>query len=184
MKIIENKKILSTPRFDVYCDKVSENSKTNEYYYLSKPDAVLIIPYNARTKQILFIESNRYVIGDKNLEIPGGRIENGELTETSAKRELREECALHCNQLELGTAIYPLPSITNEKVYIFFSEQLNLKDAHLTDESTEENIKSIRILTYEQAANIAFNGSMKCAVDAFAVLLFLSKIKAEEVNHD
>jgi 8-oxo-dGTP pyrophosphatase MutT (NUDIX family) len=170
MKPLSHINVASTPRFAVWHDEVVQGSLTRDYFYVSKPDAVLVLAHDS-TKLIL-LDVDRYLIGT-NLEIPGGRLEGNELPAQAAERELLEECGLKASQLQHAATIYPLPSVVTEKVHIFFAKVTDVTKAVITGEAAIENIRHIHPVSFTEAKRAAMAGQIKCSVDAYAVFLFL-----------
>ncbi len=77
-----------TARRDVV--KLPNGVINNEFYVLEYPDWVNVIAITEKGEFVL-IRQYRYGIGETNYEIVAGVVEEGEDTETAARRELLEE---------------------------------------------------------------------------------------------
>ena len=72
--------------------------------------------------KIAFVRQFRYPYGEVILELPAGKLENGEAPVRTVERELSEETGLKAEKfLPLGE-IYPTPGYTDEKLYLFKAE--------------------------------------------------------------
>ena len=76
---------------------------------------VLYVENNA----VLFVRQYRYAYGESVLEIPAGKLNEGENPKLAAARELEEETGVKAEDLELLYTVYPTPGYTNEKIYIY-----------------------------------------------------------------
>ena len=70
----------------VYCSRKTELD-------VSRPDAVVIVPFVARAEGVRLIVTREYRVplGDYEYGLPSGLVESGETVELAAKRELAEE---------------------------------------------------------------------------------------------
>jgi|GEM_PF-827465 len=167
-----NKTLLfRTPRFDVYHEERLCPNGIENHYYLAKPDAVLIVPHTMT--HVILLASQRPTIGTLSFELPGGRIEKEEDPFTAARRELKEECGVTSEEWIHAATSFPLPSVTTEKVHIFFARlAANSFDGTAGWQKTE-NIVALHWKTFDQVRGLALNAEVRCAVDAYALLLFL-----------
>ncbi len=77
--------------------------------------AVLYVQDN----KIPFVRQYRYAYGESVLEIPAGKLEQGEDPFHAALRELKEETGVCANDAKLLFVLYPSPGYTNEKIYVY-----------------------------------------------------------------
>ena len=92
-------------------------------------NAVGIVPIEEENgeKFIYLIEQFRYATGQTLLEIPAGKIDEGEEPEATAQRELQEEIEKYPNTLKLLCAPFVSPGCTTEKIYIYLATNLEDK---------------------------------------------------------
>ena len=67
----------------------------------------------------LFVKQYRYAYGETVLEIPAGKLNEGENPMIAAQRELEEETGIFAKRLEQIFVWYPTPGYTNEKIYVY-----------------------------------------------------------------
>ena len=80
--------------------------------------------------EILFVKQYRYCFNEEILELPAGKIDEGETPIDAAIRELREETSMKVNNLTNLGKIYPTVGYTNEEIYLYMTDEikdLNLK---------------------------------------------------------
>ena len=96
--------------------------------------------------KILLVRQFRYLYGKELYEIPAGKLEEGELPEVAAVRELKEETGISA-ELVPYLKLYPSPRYTDEVIHIYLAKSFqktgkqNLDDGeflsvcfkHLTD---------------------------------------------------
>jgi ADP-ribose pyrophosphatase len=165
----KRKILLSLRRFTIIEDHIKDNSGNLRIYtYLDKPDAVGIIPILGST--IIMVEQYRHSVGDRLLEIPGGLIEQGETPYEAAKRELQEEIGFKAKELHLLNEIYPLPSVSNERIFTYYTE--NLVEDELNREKTESDMKLMPI-PIDKISYFLKNGKILSASDALSLYMYL-----------
>ena len=87
--------------------------------------------------KIAFVKQYRYAYGEEVLELPAGKIEEGEEPLKSAERELTEETGLIADELVSFGEMYPSPGYTNEKIHLYKANNLSKVERHL---DPDENI--------------------------------------------
>lgn len=174
-KVIKREKLLETPRFTVYQEVVlDELNNRKNYFYLQKPDAVIIIPHD--NSRIAFLKVKRYLIdGNYSYELPGGRLEISESPLEAAKRELKEETGLTSIEWEYLSCVYPLPSVTTEKVYIYSANIYRDAVINLDADASNEGISGFELVDINNISQLFEKNKITCSVDGYAVLLFLQK---------
>lgn len=68
---------------------------------------------------ILFVKQYRYAYSESVLELPAGKLNEGEDPAVAVLRELEEETGIKAKRAELMFVVYPTPGYTNEKIYIY-----------------------------------------------------------------
>lgn len=69
--------------------------------------------------KIIFVRQYRYAYGEELLELPAGKLEEGEAPQITAERELEEETGYTAERLDKICVMYPSPGYTEEKIYIY-----------------------------------------------------------------
>ena len=86
---------------------------------------VVVLPYDPERRVALLVRQFRgapfYAAGEAEvLEAPAGRLD-GDDPETCARRETMEEAGLRLRELEPVLAVWTMPSLSTERVHLFFA---------------------------------------------------------------
>lgn len=90
--------------------------------------AVCIAPVLADGR-LVCIRQYRHAAGDWLLEIPAGRLEEGEDEATAARRELEEETGYRSAAWTRGPSFYAAPGFCSEVLHLFVARDLKTADA-------------------------------------------------------
>ncbi|NLW51783.1 MAG: NUDIX hydrolase [Tissierellia bacterium] len=88
-----------------------------------------------KDQEIILIKQYRKAIEDAIYEIPAGLVDVGESLQEAAVRELQEEAGLKPLYTELIAEAYASPGFTDEKLSIFFTDEL--EESRLDLDETE-----------------------------------------------
>ena len=91
-----------------------------EYVRHSGGAAVLLVKDNS----VLLVKQFRYAYGKELYEVPAGKLNYGENSETAAARELEEETGYRAKLVKM-LDIYPSPGYTDEIIRIYFAESFD-----------------------------------------------------------
>ena len=84
----------------------------------------------------------RYAIEEESIEVVSGAIEDDELPETSARRELREELGIVAERWTALGAIHPLTSMLHSPANLFMAQGLDFFEP---DPQDAEMIQMVRV---------------------------------------
>ena len=120
-----SKKLLNKGRFSSFYQEtvVYPTGLQKTWDFLSHPGGVAIIAVNEK-EQLLLVEQWRRSIGKIVLEIPAGLLEENENPQDCAQRELQEETGFKALSLTPWGEYYVSPGFSNEKIYLFFAQNL------------------------------------------------------------
>jgi ADP-ribose pyrophosphatase len=135
-------------------------------YYVSdygRRAAVLVV----KDGRVLLVRQYRLVIDDLALEIPGGRVDDGESPEDAACRECLEETGVACGQL--GTLVsYNLGLDTVDNyTSIFVAENC--------EESTDASAERFIWLPIDECVSMIFSGEIQDSLTIIALLAYARK---------
>ena len=114
------------------------NGITGELEMVRHPGASAVVPFlddpSAPDPRILLIKQYRYASEGFLLEIPAGRLDQGETPEACAFRELQEETGYSAEKVEMLTTFYTTPGFTDERIHLFMATGLTAGNAALEDD--------------------------------------------------
>jgi len=126
-----SEKIFSGKLIDLYFDHVElPNGKSSTREWINHPGAVCIIPI-LPDGNLCLIRQYRYGPRDEFIEIPAGKLDTGEDALVCANRELQEETGYIAGKLTFLTNIYPAIGFSNEKMWMYLAEDLQLSNQSL-----------------------------------------------------
>jgi ADP-ribose pyrophosphatase len=95
---------------------------------------------------ILLVRQFRYPMQEYLLELPAGRIDDGELPEKTAARELAEEVGYSPGRLTKIAECYATPGFCDEKLHIYLAEDLTPVPF---DRDEDEELEIVRLTRRE-----------------------------------
>lgn len=98
--------------------------------YIVHPGAVCVLAL-FDDGRILLERQYRYPLQQVLIEVPAGKIDPGEKTDISARRELREETGYVADQWSYLTTLHPLCAYSNERIEMWLARDLRHEGAKL-----------------------------------------------------
>ncbi|MGY8750712.1 MAG: NUDIX domain-containing protein [Fidelibacterota bacterium] len=131
---ITSNQIFSGKLIDLYLDNVRlPNGKKSTREWLDHPGAVCLVPI-LNNGDILLIRQFRYGPRQEFIEIPAGKIDKNEEPLECGFRELEEETGYKSNKLTFLTNIHPAIGFSNEKMWMYLAEELELSERKLDED--------------------------------------------------
>lgn len=153
------------------------NGETAKRELVRHPGAVAIIPLTHDGK-IVMVEQYRKPLEKTVVEIPAGKMEQGEQREKTALRELEEETGYKASGLDLLTSFYTAPGFANEILHIFIAKGLRQQKNSLALD--EDEFINVIELTLEEAKQLIEEESICDAKTMYAIqYLELQHLKEE-----
>ena len=123
--------------------------------WIKHPGAVCCIPILPNGK-IALIRQYRYSVRKMMIELPAGKLDKNEAPEDCAIRELEEEIGYKANKITFLTNIHPAIGFANEKMWIYFAEDLEKTNQKLDSDELIEIIPT----KLEDALEMVWNGEI------------------------
>jgi len=113
---------------------------------MEHPGAAVIVPVDA-DGNVRLVRQYRDAIGRQLLEVPAGKLDEGEEPEDCARRELREELGLVAGRMTPLTSFYSSPGFCDEILHVFLAEELTQEEEeHDHEEFIEPEQRSLEPL--------------------------------------
>jgi ADP-ribose pyrophosphatase len=141
------------------------NDREAELEIVHHPGAAAVVPV-LPDGDVLMIRQYRYATGGWLLEIPAGKLDNGESPETCAGREAEEEVGYRPSRLEPLGWIWSTPGFADEKIWLFLATGLESTKQGLE----EDEVLHIERMSLQEAVEKAANGEIHDAKSAVALL--------------
>ncbi|MCR6545813.1 NUDIX hydrolase [Dehalobacterium formicoaceticum] len=141
------------------------NGKTSVREIVEHAGAVSIVPVTEEGN-IILVKQYRKPVEQETIEIPAGKLDQGERPEDCAQRELREEIGFS-GDLDLKFSYYTTPGFSDELLYLYVAR--NLKHAPLACDD-DELIEKLEV-SLEEAMHMITQGEI---VDAKTIIGILT----------
>lgn len=110
------------------------------------PGAVVVVPYDARTGDVVLVRQYRAPLDAELLEVPAGKRDvKDEPTDVTACRELAEETGYEAANMELIGHFYNSPGFSDEETWCYLARDLRpVPDARHGIEEQHMNVERHR----------------------------------------
>lgn len=170
-KTIESKEVYKGKIFTLKRDVVElPNGKTTERDVVSHHGGVGVIAMTADGK-IPTVRQYRKGIERVSLEIPAGKLEQGEDPLECGKRELKEETGFSAKEFSLIAKIAPTPAYCSEIIYIYEAKELIVKEQKLD----EDEFLNVEYYTLDELYAMILSGEIIDAKTIVAVMYLYKK---------
>ena len=160
-------------------DQIEEIKRRSEAYRNDIKNSVSLDSHIKTKDNIILVEQFRIATRNNLLEIPAGKIENGETPDTAALREMNEEIGFSGKLTPLFQC-YLAPGYDTEKMYFFLASELKLSKKRLPQDEDEEI--RIRRMKLGSALEKCLSGQIIDCKTIAAIMMIL-KIKKSGVQH-
>ena len=124
-------------------------------------------------EEVTLISQFRAAVAEEVLEIPAGKLEEGEPSpDDAARRELREETGLRAGRLEDLGEILPSPGYTDERIRLFAAQDL-VRGERNPDGAEEQEARVVTVKT-SHALRMIESGEIRDAKTVVAILRWVS----------
>lgn len=123
---ISSETVFKGALLEVRKDRVElPNGKESIREYIVHPGAVVILAF-LDNGNLLFERQFRYPLRRVFLELPAGKIDHGEATIDTARRELQEETGYTAREWEYLGVMHPCIGYSDERIEVFAARGLHL----------------------------------------------------------
>lgn len=122
---------------------------------------------------VYFVRQYRYAYHDELLELPAGKLNEGEDPKSCAIRELEEETGLRATDVDLITKLYPSPGYTDEVIYVYLARDFVQGTQHLD----EDEFLGVITLPLSTVKDMLDSGEIRDAKTIVALRYYLSNTK-------
>tara|TARA_B110000196_G_scaffold277979_1_gene256823 strand:+ start:858 stop:1400 length:543 start_codon:yes stop_codon:yes gene_type:complete len=172
---IDSTKVFSGKLIDLYLDNVRlPNGKKSTREWVDHPGAVCIVPI-LNNGDILLIRQFRYGPRKEFIEIPAGKLDKNEEPLKCGIRELEEETGYKSNKLTYLTNIHPAIGFSNEKMWMYLAEELELSEKKLDEDEFLELLPT--------PLNIALEWVFTGKITDVKTIIGVMWLKELEFNH-
>ena len=151
---------------EVYEDKVRlSNGKHSSREIVRHGGSVCIVAITDE-KEIFLVEQYRYACKESILELPAGKLDEGEDALEAGKRELREETGvIGRDYIDLGW-IYSSPGYSSEKIYFFICRVDEIKDMS----PDEDEFLMVKRVSLKEAEDMVMNNEIRDSKTQLGIL--------------
>lgn len=141
------------------------NGNECELEMIRHPGAAAVVPVDDAGR-VLLVRQYRYAASGWLLEIPAGKLDDGEPPESCAVREVEEETGHRPRDLQPLGWIWTTPGFTDEKIWLYLATSL---------EPTRQNLQADEVLSVErlplaEAVEMAASGEIRDGKSVCALL--------------
>lgn len=152
---------------EVHKDEVLlPDGNTTGREYIAHPGAAAIIVIDG--DDIYMERQFRYPVGEVILEIPAGKLDIGEDILTGAKRELKEETGLVCDNLIKIGSMYNSVGYSNEVIHFFLAKDFKQGTNNLDYEEFIDVVK----MPFNKVLDMVINNQIKDSKTAYGILMY------------
>ena len=141
------------------------NGRECDLELIRHPGAAAVVPLDGEGG-VLLVRQYRYASGGWLLEVPAGKLEDGEAPESCALREVEEETGYRAARLVPMGWIWTTPGFTDEKIWLYLATELEPGRQQLQ----RDEVLHLERLPLEEAVARAARGEIKDAKSVCALL--------------
>jgi len=133
-KQLSSQRVYDGRLLQVYVDDVQLPDNTESTRdWIKHPGASAIVPV-FKDGTIMLLKQYRYPPRKIFIEVPAGKLDEGESPVVTAKRELIEETGFECRSIENAGSFYPAIGYADEEIYVFVAWNLHQKLKNVDDD--------------------------------------------------
>lgn len=157
---------------DFYFDTMQlPDEQIVEWDFINHKGAAAVIPVD-KEGNIIMVRQYRGAIDKYTLEIPAGGLNPGEDMKTCAARELEEETGYRSDKLEHLIDLYTTVAFSNEKIGIYYANDLVPTQQNLDD----DEYVTIEKYSLEQLVQFILDGTIEDSKTISAIMTYKTKM--------
>lgn len=172
-EVLASEKIFKGRVIEVAVDTVREGDQTYAREVVRHQGGAGVVAY-FEDHSVALVRQYRHPAGRYVLELPAGKIEDGEPPEACAARELEEEIGVRASRMELLSEFFTTPGFCSERLWVFLAD--GLTETALGHE--EDEIIEVVRLPFARALAMIASGEIDDAKTIIGLLL-----AAQRLNH-
>ncbi len=172
--ILKSRVTYRAPVFYVTSEIVREPSGiTARRDIVRHPGSVVVLAVDAQGSQrrVLLVKQFRHAASKDMLELPAGRIDEGETALEGAKRELIEETGYRARRWSKAMFFYVSPGFLDETMTIFLAESLERGKAA----PEEDEVIQTKLVPISKAVKMVMSGKIQDAKTIVGILWYARK---------
>lgn len=142
------------------------DGKVSSRDIIKHPGASVIIPLN-ENKELYLVRQYRKAIEQETLELPAGKLDNGEDPLSCAIRELKEETGLDAGEIKHVVSIHSTPGFCDEVLHMYLATDLREGEA----DADEDEFISAKKLSIDSLKNMILRGQITDAKTIIGILI-------------
>ncbi|NBC26392.1 MAG: NUDIX domain-containing protein [Bacteroidetes bacterium] len=158
-KKLSSRQVYDGPLLKVFVDDVRlPDGSTSSRDWINHPGASSVVPV-FEDGTIMLLKQYRYPPKKIFIEVPAGKLDEGETPRATAKRELLEETGIRCSSISGAGSFYPAIGYADEEIFVFVAWGLT-EEAKNVD--TDEFVLNFRV-SFSQALRMIESGEISDA---------------------
>ena len=165
--------------FDLTVDRFRDEDEDREFdiEIVQHNGGAAILPVEEDGTLVL-IRQWRYPLGHELVEIPAGRIDEGDDPESAARRELEEEAGLQAGRVDSLGSMLPAPGYTTERIHLFLARELTVVPQRLEE---DERVEIVR-MSLDEALAAVDRGEIDDGKTVVALLRYARKTPVDRAD--
>ena len=165
-QVVYDGRIIKVNNDKVLCPNGNESTREVVHH---RGGVAILFKINDR---FVFEKQYRYAFDEEIIEVPAGKLEEGEEPLPAAERELLEETGYEPLEMVFLGDMYPTCGYSNEVIHLYYCEKAVKKERHL---DKDENI-DLMLLSLEEIEKLINENKIKDAKSISALYLYKNKI--------
>ena len=174
-ELLNRREIFKGRVVDLSVDQVRmPNGKSTELEVIRHPGAAAMVPL-MDSGEVLLVRQYRYATGGWLVEVPAGKLDEGEAPEVCAARELEEEVGMKPAELLPLGWIWTTPGFTDERIWLYLCRGLSPAQQNLED----DEVLTVESRSLPEAIGMVHRGEICDGKSVCALLRADAYLRAE-----